>query len=379
MTSIIFLNTAYDWYMVQLWNSIKGYSGNIKLGLMTTQTAKEEYEKRLILDETDEIFACSFSPVALSVIPTLKQVGHYTILHLLTMEMVAGLHINAIRKKADYIYLSVGGSDLYRESKNPMFFFLQKRILKHTSVVSSENIQTKECFLKTYGKLAERLPHHVVRYGVDVIDELKKLKSAPEEVKEKLRIGKDKIVVMLGHNGSRAHQHIKMLDAVSRLDKEIKEKCFFLIPMTYGCPGAEYRNDVKQAAQNATDQFMILGEFLSKEEMAEIARMTDVMIHVQDTDQLSSTMMAHMYDENIVIAGSWLPYGQIKEEGIRFWEVDEISDLTGLLEEMIINIDKYKDQCRGNREKVYRFSSWEYCIKDWYNVYETMLEKAEER
>ena len=101
--------------------------------------------------------------------------------------------------------------------------------------------------------------------------------------------------------------------------------------------------------------------------------MTDVMIHVQTTDQLSSTMMAHLYNGNVVLAGSWLPYSDIKKKGIKLYDVDGFEDLGSKLQDVVENISEYKNTCEANKQKVYEFSSWEYCIRDWYNIYDNLV------
>ena len=105
------------------------------------------------------------------------------------------------------------------------------------------------------------------------------------------------------------------------------------------------------------------------EKMAEYALVSDIMVHVQTTDQLSSTMLEEMYAGSVVVAGSWLPYASLHNKGIFFLDTDSIDGLSGILEEVIVNIDEYKLKCKDNASLVYENSSWESVSGKWYNMW----------
>ena len=250
---------------------------------------------------------------------------------------------------------------------------LQKRLIRRSSAVSSENKSTRDYFFLTYGEWTRTIPHSISRFGVDIIDSLLYQRNTDCSVlKENWSIPGDKIVIMLGHNGSMAHQHMEMIQAIARLSREHVNKCFFVVPMTYGVPNSAYRQRVEEALSGVTDNYLFLDRYLNTDEMAQITMITDIMIHMQTSDQLSSTMMGHLYNGNIVLAGAWLPYLDIKEKGIILFDIDDFAALTIVLSTVIEDIDVYKRKCISNQDKVYKFSSWEYCIKGWYNVYNTL-------
>ena len=107
--------------------------------------------------------------------------------------------------------------------------------------------------------------------------------------------------------------------------------------------------------------------------MAEIEKTTDIMLHVQTTDQLSSAMLSHMYNGNVVIAGEWLPYNELREKGIFFISVKDIDDISSAVEEVVNNPDEYRTRCMDNRSKVYAMSSWRRSADDWYETYKMLL------
>lgn len=105
-------------------------------------------------------------------------------------------------------------------------------------------------------------------------------------------------------------------------------------------------------------------------EMAMYALVSDIMIHVQRTDQLSSTMLEEMYAGSVVIAGSWLPYQHLREKGIYFLEVNTVSDVTPLLENVVEHLDEYRDKCALNSTLVYANSSWDILSEKWYALWD---------
>ena len=68
-------------------------------------------------------------------------------------------------------------------------------------------------------------------------------------------------------------------------------------------------------------------------------------------------------------------YKSIKEAGIKLWEVNSVADLTEVLTGILSDIEEYKNECISNLNLVYEFSSWEYKVKDWYNVYMFLMER----
>ena len=183
------------------------------------------------------------------------------------------------------------------------------------------------------------------------------------------------MVVCCGYNANPAHQHLKMISSFSRLPQDIIRKLFFVFPMTYSAVECGYIEKVRSAIQEVTDNFIILEDFMNTEEMAEVVQATDVMIHVQTTDQMSSTMLAHMYNGNVVIAGAWLPYHSLKERGVYFIDVNEVDEVGAVLADVTQNREAYKEKCKNNEELVYSMSSWDVCAKEWIAVYEKLLEE----
>jgi len=377
MIKILILDTSNSEYIIQLWRFVKKYYPELDIYVLTSDAYIDDYKNAGEDFYTHTYFYADRKYVrTISFIMKLLSSGKYDVVHTLWIEKMWGHFASLIKGRGKVWLSSVGGSDLYRHSFDERVKKIQLNVLNKADGYSSENSKTRDYFYSVYGDKYKNKIHNINRYGVDVIEEINDIDvSQVDALKEKWSVPKDKIVIMLGHNARVEHQHMKMISAIDKLDETILDKCFFVIPMTYPSKEKAYIKEVGDRLSQITDNYLVLTKYMNVREMAETTKFTDVMIHVQTTDQLSSTMMAHMYDENIVIAGSWLPYSDIRNAGIEFYDVDDISDITALLTDVVENFDMYKEKVKNNRENVYRFSSWEYAAKAWYNTYIELLEE----
>ncbi len=371
---VLLICSFYDNFVEQLYTYLMKYYSDIEFSILTSHKASKEY----IELADDKVFF----PVEDNYIGYRKLLAglpQFDIVQMLWIEPLWGIFIGEIAKRTNSVYISVGGSDLYRDSKSRIIRFLQKKILSYADCVSSENTQTMEFFKKRYGKKYSMIPHHIARFGVDVFDNIDSVgfRLNKEQIKEKWRIGSDKMVIMLGHNGRKQHNHLRMIEAIDRLDKDDKDKLAVIIPMTYGTPNEEYLMKVETAIKKVGVDYHVPTEYMNNDQMAELAIMTDIMVHVQDTDQLSSTMLSCMYAGSYVIAGSWLPYDSLKEAGIYFEYVNGFEELTLKIMNAIHN-KCYVTECMGNRDKVRILSSWKNCAKVWHDIYASLYYKRNE-
>lgn len=368
---VLILCTYESTYVLQLYTYMKKYFPHIRYSIFTRESSEAYYRGHLLLENDEEIY--SFGPHDYLCYLEARKLPHFDIIHSLWMEQFWGEAVGILNRKCDAWLCSVGGSDLYRQSSNKFFKFLQKRIINHADWISSEGEETRKYFEKVYGRKKDGVPHTIIRFGVDILDSFDKLSNVKlDDIKNKYGIPANKTVIMCGTNGRKEHQHVEMLDAIGKLPENVLEKSCLLIPMTYG--GTEdYISNIQKRAFSITENSVILKKFLTTDEMAEIAAITDIMIHVQTTDQLSSAMLSHMYHGNVVIAGSWLPYDTLRDKGIKFFSVKCINEITERLVEIISKLDISKAQCAVNAEIVYKMSSWEYAAKEWYYVYDQLI------
>jgi hypothetical protein len=97
---------------------------------------------------------------------------------------------------------------------------------------------------------------------------------------------------------------------------------------------------------------------------------TDVFIQVQRTDQLSASMLEHLYAGSVVITGGWLPYGQLTQRGIRFWTTPSIEQLTSELIACLDQLPERRAAVEANRDLVRRLASWSVTAPRWSALYD---------
>lgn len=370
---ILLLCSFYSNYVTQLFTYIRKYYPQISYSLLTRQEYVKDYTDEIVLRDDERIYGF-LTDNQLQLKIAIWKLPHFDIIHTLWMESFWGWNAIALKKKASYWLCAIGGSDLYRFSKIPIEFFLQKRVIKRVNRFSSENEETREYFYQVYGEKYRKIPHDICRFGVDILDSIDKISKNSMYSKQITdNFPQDKVIVLCGTNARIEHNHEDIIKAIQNMDCSCREKCFFVFPMTYPSGCEEYISKIETSIAQVTDAYVILREYMNVDEMAELAIATDVMIHVQTTDQLSSAMVSHMYHGNLVIAGAWLPYESLREKGVYFKSINSLGDLSDSLDDALNNLNFYKNKCNSNRKIIYELSSWSIIVKDWYRVYNNIL------
>jgi hypothetical protein len=361
-TRIMVYCTFYSTYTKQLIENMSKYYDDIEYGLITN---KKEYKEKIESQKLKHIY-CFQSIADLKTI--LEQLPIYDVMQLLWIEREWAFFYNLIRKKAKKLNLNVGGSDFYRASKEERAF--KRELVKCADKVTAETVGTIQDFKSYYkdvvcGKI-ELLP-----FGIEVLELINSCRAKNvNEIKEKYNIPYQKIVVTCGYNAGEAHQHRSIIKALDKLSDNVKQNIVCVFPMTYPSQREEYIGEVREYLSRVDIDYIILTEFMDFMKMAEYAVVSDIMIHVQTTDQLSSTMLEQMYSGSVIITGDWLPYKSLHEMGIYFLDVSRISDVTTILEDVVMNLQKYKEKCKGNEEIIWKHSSWDTIAPKWRDIWE---------
>lgn len=347
---------SYSVYTKQLIENMSRRYDDIEFSLIT----KEKKYKEKIMSENLKHIYCFLTMADLKSI--LDGLPVYDAMQLLWIEREWSYFYELIRTKTRYLNLNVGGSDFYRSGK-------EKRDYKRNLIACADRVTAE-----TYGTLCEFQQYYIdetkgkmslLPFGIEVLDFINLVQNRDmDELKKKYHIPLNKVIVTCGHNASEAHQHLDMIDALCNLRDSERYKIVCVFPMTYGKDGT-YIDKVRLRLEETGLEYVILTDFMDFQSMAEYALLSDIMIHVQTTDQLSSTMLEEMYAGSVIIAGCWLPYESLRKMGIYFLSVNTIPDITPILEDVITNIDIYRERCRKNRDIVWKHSSWDMLAPSW--------------
>lgn len=386
---ILLIGNADNFHIEQLAIALKKYSPKpLVIDLMCSAPLTKEK-----LEKLQGVFDTVYWQQESSILKKLQNAGAlYTLVHILNQiklsasikkrYTVAEIHylspwyaymVPFIRRKTDNIFACLWGSDYYHERllnkrRKKEFDYLLRyvdRILVGTSQMSSEIATEYPVF---NNKVSE------IRFGSHVIDRMKLFLQTANalEIKRRLEIDPDCIVISAGHNASREQSHVRIIDALEQVIKERPGiKIHVLFPMTYPADNG-YRNEVKQRLQQVSFPFTIFEKFMPEEQVMEIRMISDMFVHIQSHDAFSAAMLEYFYAGTVVINGSWLKYPELDAAGMRYLSVKEntVTDLVNTLQDSLPEIQMLKKESEANRNIAYNLKSWEANAHKWLRVYD---------
>ena len=277
--------------------------------------------------------------------------------------------IDLLKKLGSKVKITVWGSDFYRASD-----IIREKQRDYYNKIDCIQIGTnamKEDFVAYYQDFSDKI--QLAHFGITQFDSIDKIAAAEniEDTKFKLKLPTDKRIVTCGYNGSAGQQHLSILDAVSKLDNSLKEQIFLLLPMTYGVT-EEILNEVQDQLNLSGIEYLILTEDLTSEDVSRLRLATDIAINIQITDAFSASIQEHLYAQNVVIVGEWLPYNKLEENGVYYFK-SSLDNLALYIEEAIINYPMKKQNSSINKAKMHQLSSWDAVTRDWVNLYSSIV------
>lgn len=262
------------------------------------------------------------------------------------------------------IVLSFWGSDLLRLDKKQ--YFKLKNLIKMVDVLSFETSEFSNIFIQKIGK-KHNSKMRKVRFGINLLKQIDLLSEDDiSRFARQYEINQGKQVVAIGYNRGKAHQHLLAIDSIINANVD-PNLIHLVIPWTYGPNDEQYKDEICRLIDGKYT-YSFIDNKLTDKEIASLRKVTDIMIQVQTTDVMSSSMLETLYAKNIIITGSWLPYNDIYDAGVVMNKVDEVAEvgkmLTDVLEEHVS-----EDILEKNKQVIGKLYSWESCISAWIEMY----------
>lgn len=307
----------------------------------------------------------------------IKNLDNYDIVNIHFFNPIYSYFAKEIRSKAKVLCVSYWGSDFYRISDKEKQ--MQKKLLNLADTITFANSNTERDFQECYNNKFNHKTE-VCRFGLKVIEEIQaydnddNFQKIYNDFLKKYDLEKDKLYIACGYNSTPAQQHKEIIKYVSLLNEEYRKKIVFLFPMTYG--DEKYREDIERMLSLSSLNYKVFKEYMGYKEMAIFRKVSDIMIHVQRTDQFSGSMQETLYAGNIVINGKWLSYDVLKQKEAFFLEVDSISQLNDRIIYAMDNYEELKVKCKDNKKVIWELSSWQVNCKKWYSIYYKSLNKT---
>ncbi|MDA7621612.1 glycosyltransferase [Akkermansiaceae bacterium] len=222
------------------------------------------------------------------------------------------------------VVLTLWGSDVLKSNKFKKI--LLGFTLKRVKTVTCTNPSFRDKIVEYYPFMSNKI--EVICYM------LKYIELVNSSYLNKTHSNKARIVV--GSNSNTAQNHLKVLEAIgnSRLDVNSYK---LIIPLTYGRGSNKYKRKISDSVKSLGCSYEIIEELLTDRGLVELRLNCELLINFQDSDQLSGAMLETLCADNIVVTGSWLNYNALKELGVKFYEVESISDLSEFLEKVDLN------------------------------------------
>jgi len=266
------------------------------------------------------------------------------------------------------LVVSTYGSDFYRASdriRNRL-----RPIYEQADAVTFTNILTKEAFVNFYGDFGYK--SYVCRFGLKTLDYIDRNRDANRrEIRRKLGYATDKIIVTCGYNATSAQQHFQIIEAIEGIERDLKKRCQFIFPLTYGDEG--YKRKVTAALEKVSFDYVVLEDFLYADDNAYVKLASDVMVNMLETDSFSGSMQEFLYADNVVITGKWLPYGTFDDAGIFWHKIESTQELGSTMQNVLSSLENSKQKTGDNRTIIASLSSWKRNAESWKNVFKGVM------
>lgn len=236
-----------------------------------------------------------------------------------------------------------------------------KHALQWVDTVRFDSEKVKNGY-ETKIKSAMDTDEDVIHLGASVLDSIDALGLTKAEAKAAMQLPTDRICLCIGYNAGIFQQHLKVLEQIAVLPKSLQNRLFLLFPMTYG-KSAEYIVQVRHAAEKSGIPFQILEEFMDNSQMALMHRATDILIHAQTTDGLSSSVLESMYAGSYLINGSWLDYPECRRWQLEYALFDSFSALPNVIQQVCEQLPKF--DAAHNQAILYQKNSWNATKTAW--------------
>lgn len=181
------------------------------------------------------------------------------------------------------------------------------------------------------------------------------------------------IVVPIGYNSIKEQQHLAIIQAVSSLESELKDKVTFVVHFCYGAENdSEYLNEIEKALIEQKLKYVVIDKFLEKKETAILRRAADVFLYAQTTDALSASVIEYLYSGCILVKPSWLDYSELDKRNIKYITYNDFRELKNAFSEAlrICNDENELRDYQNNRDILWNMNSWEVVAPKWCAIYE---------
>ncbi len=267
--------------------------------------------------------------------------------------------IEYFKKCASHLVLTPWGSDVYRISW--LYKFMVTKIFSEADFITGPDDRFTRDFTRMFKVPSRKIVH--CDLGVAPIDYIIENKNqiSMDEAKHQLGVANNYIITC-GYNANSTHQHIKIIEAIQKVKKQLPNNLTLFFPLTYP-NNPNYIQEIKDKIKEYNLRAVFFDKFLDIPHLFLLRQATDLFIHIQPTDASSGTLYEYILCEKKILNGAWLKYPDIERNGVKpYLLVDNLENLG----EAIVNAYKSEpikidQQVLKQLEK----KQWKVVIKDW--------------
>lgn len=263
------------------------------------------------------------------------------------------------------VIVSFWGSDILRINKKDAKVL--KYLLSNADKINLATLEMEEKFKSFYGDMFNDR-FCAAKFGSLAFDYINYYKGnmSKKECKKWIGADSERITVAIGHNGNREQQHIKVLNKLSELPQNTKDKIVLVLHVGYGLDN-EYTVELKRSLENLSIRHIVINDILSLDDIAKLRIGTDIIVHAQTTDALSGSIREAIYAESILINPTWIHYSEFDEYGVEYIKYNSFNDLC---EHITAAINKNVSvNTKKNSEIMHHQYSWDAVYRDWTEIF----------
>lgn len=262
--------------------------------------------------------------------------------------------------------LSFWGSDLMTTSGGMQEYIVQRNALQKATVVT---VSTSEMLTILTSKFGLELRQKTKRVLFNRLESsFDDMLGSISMTRKKYGLSENSLIFQVGYSAAPSQNHLAVLEELSLLPQNIRERLNIFIPLSYNADG----NNVQvllESFKKFDFRIIPITEYVPYEEMLSITALSEIFILVRDNDALNGAMVESLYAGNIVITGSWLPYGIYMRNGIVFQQIEEIDELHDKVAWVLENKENLRKQAATNKEKLNLLYERTQINSKWKNLY----------
>lgn len=235
------------------------------------------------------------------------------------------------------VMLTPLGSDVLRI--NSMCRLFVKRAFATTDFVSA-NMKTgfanviKERFKIKDGKMVN------LGFGSESITAIRNIcgKYSRPEMATKVGIPMSEYYICCGYNASLGQNHRTIIEAIIDNKQYLPKNYRIIIPLSYGPDRERIITSLSNICKQNDIAYSFITDFLSLEQLACLRILTDLFVHIQDTDAYNSSLQEFLLANTEIINGAWLRYPSLEESGIPYHLCNDGEDLRSLIKDILTRV-----------------------------------------